>query len=61
MLVNEAVDKLHPVLLVEGFLDPVLEGAKIVNRDFRYVTGFEYLPLYVEAIFTIAGILFQMV
>ncbi len=37
MLVNKAVDKLRPVLLVEGFLDPVLEGAKIVNRDFRYV------------------------
>jgi hypothetical protein len=28
MLVNKAVDKLHPVLLMEGFLDPVLEGAK---------------------------------
>ncbi len=37
MLVNKAVDKLRPVLLEEGFLDPVLEGAKIVDRDFRYI------------------------
>jgi hypothetical protein len=35
--INKAVDKLRPVLLVEGFSDPVLKGAKIIDRDFRYV------------------------
>ena len=37
MSVGEAVDKLHPVLLMEGFSNPALEGAKIVNCDFGYV------------------------
>ena len=37
MSVSEAVDKLRPVLFVEGFLNPALEGAKIVNCDFGNV------------------------
>ena len=37
MLVGEAVGKLRPVLFVEGFLNPALEGANIVNCDFGYV------------------------
>ena len=37
MLVSEAVNKLRPVLFVEGFSNPALEGAKIVNCDFRNV------------------------
>ena len=37
MSVSEAVDKLHPVLFVEGFSDPALEGANIVNCDFGIV------------------------
>ena len=34
MWVDEAFDKLRPVLFVEGFTDPALEGAKIVDSDF---------------------------
>ncbi len=30
MWVDEAFDKLRPVLFVEGFTDPALEGAKDV-------------------------------
>ena len=38
MLVSEAADKLRPVLFVEGFLNPALEGAKILlGCDFRNV------------------------
>ncbi len=34
MSVSEAVDKLRSVLFMEGFLNPALEGDKIVNCDF---------------------------
>jgi hypothetical protein len=37
MLVSKAVDKLCPVFFVEGFLNPALEGAKIVDGDFGNV------------------------
>ncbi len=37
MLVGEAVDKLCPVFFMKGFLNPVLEGAKIVDSDFGNV------------------------
>ncbi len=37
MSVSEAVDKLRPVLFMEGFSNPALEGAKIVNCDFGNV------------------------
>jgi hypothetical protein len=40
MWVDEAFDKLHPVLFVESFTDPALEGAKGVDCDFGY-TGKE--------------------
>jgi hypothetical protein len=36
MLVGEAVDKLRPVLFMEGFSNPALEGTEIVDCDFRY-------------------------
>ena len=35
--VSEAVDRLRPVLFVEGFSDPALEGANIVTCDFGNV------------------------
>ena len=38
MLVGEAVNKLRPVLFVEGFSNPALEGAKIVDCDFGYIS-----------------------
>ncbi len=34
MSVGEAADKLCPVFFMEGFLNPALEGAKIVYSDF---------------------------
>ena len=37
MLASKAVDKLFPVFFVEGFLNPALEGANIVDGDFRNV------------------------
>jgi hypothetical protein len=38
MSVSEAADKLLPVLFVEGFLNPALEGAKILlSCDFGNV------------------------
>ena len=33
MSVGEAVNKLCPVFFMEGFSNPALEGAKIVNSD----------------------------
>ena len=38
MSVGEAVDKLHPVLFMEGFSNPALEGAKNIDCDFGYVS-----------------------
>jgi hypothetical protein len=35
--VNETSHELVPVLLVGCFSNPILEGAVIVNGDFRYV------------------------
>ena len=37
MLAGEAVDKLCPVFFMEGFSDPALEGAEIVDGDFRNI------------------------
>jgi hypothetical protein len=37
MSVGEAVDKLCPVFFMEGFSDPALEGAEIVDGDFRNI------------------------
>ena len=37
MLVSKVVDKLCPVFFVEGFSNPALEGAKIVDSDFGNV------------------------
>jgi len=37
MLVSEAVNKLCPVFFMEGFSNPALEGAKIINSDFGNV------------------------
>ncbi len=37
MLVSKAVHKLCPVLFMEGFSNPALEGAKIVDSDFGNV------------------------
>jgi len=37
MLVSKAVDKLCPVFFMESFLNPALEGAKIVNSDFGII------------------------
>ena len=37
MSVGEAVDKLCPVFFMEGFSNPALEGAKIINSDFGNV------------------------
>ena len=37
MLVSKPVGKLCPVFFVEGFLNPALEGAKIVDCDFGNV------------------------
>jgi hypothetical protein len=35
--VDETSHELVPVLLMGRFLNPILEGAVIVNGDFRYV------------------------
>jgi len=37
MSVSKAVDKLCPVFFMEGFSNPALEGAKIVDSDFGNV------------------------
>ena len=37
MSVSKAVDKLCPVFFMEGFSNPALEGAKIVDSDFENV------------------------
>ena len=37
MLVSKAVDKLCPVFFMEGFSNPALEGAKIIDSDFGNV------------------------
>jgi hypothetical protein len=49
MSVGEVVDKLRPVLFVEGFSNPALEGAKIVDCDFRYV-GEEEAEVFDDAV-----------
>ena len=37
LLVSEACDEVVPVFFVKGFVNPVLEGAMIINGDFRDV------------------------
>ena len=37
MSVSEAVNKLCPVFFMVGFSNPALEGAKIIDSDFRNV------------------------